>query len=212
MNVERSPMNTNKIGRRQLIITAAGAGLGTLLSRRASAQPATENAVPPTAQEAGELHGDKLKEISKALGGTKIVSEDGLGKIVDYLVELGLISPEEAKILKDVIKVIFHSETLDAMEKKIAFISSKLEKNAENIVLALVNITSSSIAYAKTLGAQIPIKTIVKFVADDFQGGLSAATVAAKLPGPWRVVVIVGGALSSSAQAFFGGESQPTKK
>jgi polyhydroxyalkanoate synthesis regulator phasin len=204
-------MNTNKIGRRQLIITAAGAGLGTLLSRRALAQPATGDTAP-TAQEAGDLHEEKLTEISNALGGTKIISEDGLTKLVDYLVKLGLISADDAKILKDVIQVIFHSETLDAMEKKIASISGKLKEDAENIALALVNITRSSIAYAKKLGVQIPIKTIVKIVADDFQGGLSAATVAAKLPPPWRVVVIVGGALSSSAQAVFGGESQPTKR
>ena len=203
-------MNTNKIDRRQLIITAAGAGLGTLLSGRISAQTATPSPVP-TAQEAGRLHEEKLTEISNILNGTKITSEEGLVKLVDYLVKLELISAAQAKILTAVIEVIFHIDTLKAMEDKIASLSRDLEDNTENIALALVNITRSSMAYAKALSAQIPIKTVVRFVADDLQGGLSAATAAAKLPPSWRVVVIVGGALSSSAQAFFARRSEPKK-
>ena len=195
-------MNTNKIGRRKLIIGSVAAGLGTLFSQRTSAQ--TPKADPVlSAQNAGALHDEKLKEIGKVLEETKIISEQGLIKIVDYLVELGLISKKEGESLKDVVRAIFNSKTVEEMERTIVNIYEKVGTGAENIAVAIVGIARSSISYAKSLGDKIPKETLIKIVANDFQGAVSAASVAAKLPPPLRIAVIVGGAVSSSAIAAF---------
>jgi hypothetical protein len=86
-------MNTNKIGRRQIIVTAAGAGLAALLSRGVSAQPDPASA----AKEAGSLHAEELKATSDKLDGTPITSEDGLNILIDRLSELKLIEAERGR-------------------------------------------------------------------------------------------------------------------
>jgi hypothetical protein len=204
-------MNTNKVDRRRIIVTAAGAGLGALLCGRVSAQPAPDAAAAAMARDAGRLHREQLEQTRKRLKGASIISEEGLERLVDLLVELGLIKEAQAEILKDLIRVIFNSKTLEEIRDGIGKFRIDAEK-AGDIVIAIVGIARDSADFATHLIEKIPVETAVNIVASDIMGAIEGAAAGpAILPligipelGPLVVILcLLAGAGASSARAAF---------
>jgi hypothetical protein len=164
-------MNTSTIGRREIIVTAAGAGLSALLCRRASAQSSPDlNAL---AKNASPYHSKDLQQISEWLEGESITSEKGLLNLIDGLLKHGVIDAKQAEILKNLITQIFHNETVEVIEQKIREIYVSAQNSADNIVLTIAGIAQDSVAFATGLAAKVPKETVVKVLASDVSGALT---------------------------------------
>jgi hypothetical protein len=201
-------MNTNNIGRRQLIITAAGAGLGALLTNRAAAQNAPGIIAPP-AEKAGTLHQQGLREISEVLGNISISTKEGLIKLVNHLVKQGVISAEQAKILEEVINAIFssvnadHIPDLNKMYDEIGKIYDAMKKGADDVAVAIVSIARDSVAYAIERLRDLDPKTALELVESDVEGAISGAATGAKFGPRGKIIGAIIGAVGSSGWEAF---------
>ena len=201
-------MNSNRMNRRQLITTTAGAGLGALLSPGASAQE--KGGFPNlSAQDAGQLHRDKLKEIASVLGGTRLLTEEGLVKIIKHLLELRMISPEEAKVLEVIVSAIYQSKTVDEMIEKIASIYGKLEKKADDVFGTIVSIAHDSVTYAKEALTTLGMPRIIGVVSRDVSGALTGAGAGAKFDRRVAILFAIAGGVASSALAVYEDKPKP---
>ncbi len=201
-------MNTTNIGRRKLIITAAGAGLGTLLAKRAAAQD-TRDITFPSAVDAGRLHREGVQDISDTLGIIPISTKEGLNKLVDHLVAQGVITAKQADIVKQIIGAVFdsvnadHLPDLNKMADEIKKIYDTIEKKADDIALAIAGIAQDSVKYALEHIREIDSKTAQEFVASDVEGGISGAGMGAKFGKRGQIIGAIIGTVASSAWEAF---------
>jgi hypothetical protein len=201
-------MSMNNIGRRELIITGAAAGLGVLLAHRASAQN-KEELTAPRAQDAGRLHQEGMQEISAALGTVPISTKEGLIRLVDYLVKKNVIDAKQADVLKSVITAVFdsvnadHLPDLNKMYDEVRRIYGTMEKQAEDVAVAIVSIAHDSVDYAKKHLKEIDAKTALEIVTSDIEGGLTGASTGSKFGKPGAIIgAIVAGLGSSAWEAY----------
>jgi hypothetical protein len=202
-------MNTNNTTRRQLIATAAGAGLGILLTNRASAQSVTPNSGSISALDAGTIHREAMIELSNVLGSASAATKEGMLKIVNYLREKRVINENQAAIITDVINAIFESVNadnlpdLDKMYNAIQAISERAGKAAEDVGAAIANIARESVIYAKEHIKNADAKTIRDVISSDVEGATWGAGIGAKLGARFMVAgAVLGAAGSSGWEAF----------
>jgi len=190
-------MKSITIDRRQALIGAIGGGLGMFTPDAAARRNAQEIQLPFKPEDTGNIHGRMLRRVSEKLAGTPINTEAGVNKLLDLLRELGVISQGDQKSLADVIRAIYHSADTKEMEQKIRQIYTDAVGKLGDVAVASISIARNSIEYAKDH------PQTVKVVAADFTGALSGATVGAKLPRPFAVICVLGGAFAGSASAAF---------
>jgi hypothetical protein len=218
-------MNTNGIGRRKIILTAAGAGLSTLLCSRVSGEPTPSETPDATllAEEAGDLHSRLLEQTGKFLNGESITTKTGLQNLAKGVVELNRMDEDHAVQLQNLIESIFQSQNLNELQRKIedfyggvknSVESAKgdAEKIAANIVLAIVSIARDSVTFVTKLAAQAPFRKVLDIVAADVGGALTGAgaipVFLKAIPIPQlapviRGVCIIAGAGGASATVAF---------
>jgi hypothetical protein len=200
-------MNTNNISRRQLILTAAGAGLGVLVANRASGQ--NEPDIGLSALDAGKLHQEGMNKIANILGPTSAGTKEGMLKIVKYLQDNGLIDEKQAAIIADVINAVFDSVNadklpdLEKMYVEIQKICERAGKAADDLAVAIASIARESVTYAKEHLRDLDSKTVRDLISSDVDGGMWGATIGARLGPRFKIAGAAIGAIGSSGWEAF---------
>jgi hypothetical protein len=196
-------MNPSKIDRRHLLIGAASVGIGVLAPEAATAQQVGPR-LPFPPQAAGQIHGARLTEVGRTLGGASLESVDGLTRIVDELVKLRIISREDGEELKRIIEAIFGSETVDAIFERVNTIYDQLKQKTGELAIAIASIARDSVTYVRDNLKEVDLKRAVLIISADISGALTGASTGAKLGGPWVAgICAVAGAVAASATAVF---------
>lgn len=193
------------IGRREIIFTAAGAGLSALFSGRVTAKNTQDR--DPLALEAGLLHRKALDQTYDWFGKKSIIGQEGLKSLIAHLPE-SVINKEEKETQDELVQDLYASESLVDLEHKLEKAYNDVQKTTQDAAIAIAGIAYSSVLFVKEKISKAPMDTIVKTVASDIQGALSAAGASGSFPATWRIAIIVGGAVSSSVLAFFGNENK----
>ena len=200
-------MKTNDIARRQLILTAAGAGLGVLLANRASAQNQPDIGV--SALDVGKLHQEGMNEIANILGPTPAGTKEGMLKIVKYLLDNRIIDERQAAIITDVINAVFDSVNannfpdLDKMYAEIQKICERAGKAADDLAVAIASIARESVTYAKEHLKDVDAKTVRDLISSDIDGGMWGATIGVKLNPAFKILAVAASAIGSSGWEAF---------
>ena len=200
-------MNEGEPSNRRLFLAATGFGLAPLVA--AAQQTPSPPSLPFPARDFGSLHRAMLERISDVLSGTPLASKEGLFKIVDFLVEFGLLSKAEGESLKRIISAVVDSPTVEEMSKVANDVYNELKKKAGDLAVAIASIARDSIEYAKKLANEIGTDRLVYIVSADVTGALTGAAACVKFPRPFAVIGALAGAVAGSGNAAFG--SAPKK-
>jgi hypothetical protein len=188
------------VNRRQIMGSIAGLGLGALVPS-AGAQE-----VQGSPGDAGSIHGDMLRDISKAVGGKPITEKDGLYNLVALLAgpDFELIGKPDQDVLRKLIDIVFGAPTADEMMKQIEELEKSVSKTIGELAAAIIRIARSSIQYAREKAKEHP--QIVKIVVSDVSGAMSGATAAKKFGKRAVLICATAGAIGSSALTALGVE------
>src|ERR1700730_12609257 len=124
------------VNRRQIMGSIAGLGLGALVPR-AGAQE-----VQGSPGDAGAIHGDMLRDISKAVGGKSITEKDGLYNLVALLAgpDFELIGKADQDVLRKLIDIVLGTPTADEMMKRIEELEKSVSKTIGELAAAIIRI------------------------------------------------------------------------
>lgn len=195
-------MSSYEMRRRDLLALSVAAGLAIFDPKASSAQ---ERALGPNARDAGPAHQIRMDAISRALDGKRLDTRDGLLKILDALVQSGLIPKEEAEVVARLIDAIYSSSSIEAMLERIDKIYRDVAGKASDLVVAIASVARASVEFVRKLPQKVDPKRAAVIVASDVSGALNGAATGAALGGRFLVVfcAIVGG-VSGSANTAFG--------
>jgi hypothetical protein len=191
-------MNSKNLNRRQLLVAATGVGLGSLIPTSAAQEPK-----PIDPNDAGKIHGKTLEEIASGLGDKiKIDTRDGMLATLDLLVKAGVVSENDARVLKDLIYALFDpSEDPEKLKKNIEQLWNREREKLSKVGVAILSIARQTVTsvekYATDHTRQIAI------VSSDVLGAMTGALACAEL-GPIGIVMgAVAGSVAASAKVAF---------
>ena len=199
-------MKPRAMSRRGVIIAAAGASLGTLVPRAGAQQSIQVPSFSIDPSGIGEHHRRAMEALQKVLGQRSINSPDGRNRVTDWLVELKLITKEEAELLKRLIDSISKRLPINDLSKSIDALYQEATKKSWQVAIAITSIAKDSVAYARTLGEKEKIDTtrVVVIVSADVMGALAGVGALAQFGPLVALAGALGGAVAGSAIQAYG--------
>lgn len=191
-----------------MIAAAASTGVAALIPHSLRAEEAAQPASAPAPNEVGELHFAALNETRKTLDETKIISKKGLKLLVAVLAKRRVITRAQAEVLNQLIDIIFDTETFDAMEKALADLLRKLNEAGSEVVVAIIQIAKSSIAYVREFMGNEKTQRAIVIIASDLEGALAGAATGERFGPKGALIGLLAGAVSSSSLELFSEEGR----
>jgi hypothetical protein len=200
-------MNSTITNRRQMMVGTVGMALGALVHSASAEQSPNRFDLNLSPEQLGEIHAETVSYIMNHTDDEDPYTKKGLHRLVALLVSMKLIGDRDAKLLDDVIEVIYKDTNIGAIEDEIRHMFQSAKKDMQDLTRALVSIVLSSIRRAKEF--EKDHRRAIFIVAGDFSGGLAGAVGSLKL-GP--TVAIAGaffGAVAGSYTAYYASQSNP---
>jgi hypothetical protein len=202
---KESDMHLLELTRRQLLIIGTGgtfveSGFPTTAGAQGTEVPTFRLDLVP--RKAGAFHNQQLDETAGSLDGLPLNSKEGLFRMVDLLVKLGLLTESDGQLLKALISTIFDERSdVNEIAKNLRKLYDDAAEKAGELAVAVCSIAHESIEYAKKLD---PKRTIF-IVAADVSGALNGAAALGKLGPPILAVLgALAGAIAASGAAAYG--------
>jgi hypothetical protein len=195
-------MKHSNINRRQLLVSAATVSLGTFIPASGAQRSGQEPGLPFLPKDSGQLHADRMSSISSILKGENIRTKDGLLKIVDLLLQMMVIKEPDARVLRNLINVIFSSPDPGMVVGKIEQLYKDAVNSVGGVTVAILSIALNSVTNVKDYAKGNP--QLMDIVARDVLGALTGATIGEKFGPALAVVGALAGAVAGSAEAALG--------
>lgn len=204
-------MSEPLINRRQV-----GVAMATLAGGVATAQPDERSKLPPP-EAFGDVHAKIVDGVvsTAGRGENRLESPLGLRKLIAYLVEYKLLTPDEAKAINEAIaqlgEVVDKKKPLSAALDSINAIADKVGKTAGAVARGVMSILVASVKYAAGLGAKLTDGEKANIVLKDLSGCMAGAVGALLAGHPELVlfaVLFTAGGMSAAAV----GDALATKK
>ncbi len=195
--IEESKMALGELARRDILLVVGGLGVG-LLTESASAQEPVPTIDPSTL---GAYHADMMDRLARALGSSRLVSREGLLKIIAVLPDYQMSNKDKGRdILRRVVDTVSGAKNdIQDLRTKLMELAKEAHDAKELVVETVANIAISSIDYVLRRTKDIPISEVVMIAMEDLAGALTGWEACSKFVNPmFAALGALGGAVAKS--------------
>lgn len=166
------------ITKREMLQVGGISAAMLLLARQTQAQEGQiQAAIQLTPEQAGVLHSRYVAERRQATPDRQPFNKDNLTRLVDQLVERGVINQDQRKLLVQLIDLAFSAESTAELQKRVEEAIGAAQGLLTEVTAYIVEIYRSSIRTAAEVLANVDWPTVRTVILEDFAGASAGAGI-----------------------------------